>query len=252
MKRVLFAAAVTGLSCFALTAHATPSTHVWAPSTDIQAHGTAHVTADAYVPSERDAAGVRPDTVTNFGLEAGYWPIKEVLGIEFGFDHIAGYGDLDNHPLYFNAKLGVPEDALAEYAPALAVGGYNFGTEHDKTDINAYYIKTAKTLAVDDFSLGRISFGWFWGSSDLLLGQDGASDDNGMMLAWERTLSELSEKLWICVDYQGSDSGMGALAPGFAWKFADNTSLLLGYVIPNNSGLAETFTVQVDIDFNLL
>ena len=244
----LFIAAVV----WTQAASATPSTHVWSPSTDIQASGTIHITADMYVPTERDAAGDRPNTVTNLGLEAGLWPVKDILGVEFGFDHVAGYGELDDYPFYFNAKAGIPEKAFGEYSPALAVGGYNFGTEENKTDVNIYYVKGAKTLSVGDYSLGRFSVGWFWGDDELLIDQDLEADDNGVLLAWERTLSEISDKLWICVDYQGTESGVGALAPGFSWKFADNTALLLGYVIPENDDLAETFTVQVDIDMSLL
>ena len=129
------------------------------------------------------------------------------------------------------------------------MGIYNWGTESDKTDINSFYLKGARTLKFGDLNFGRLSVGWFWGSEDLLLDADGESDDNGVLLAWERTISEVSDKLWLCVDYQGSESGLGALAPGFSWKFADNTAVLFGYVIPNNDDLSETFTVQADIDF---
>ncbi len=230
---------------------ATPSTHVWAPSTDIQAHGTFHLTSDLYVPSESDASGSKPNTVTNIGLEGGLWPIKDKLGVELGFDHIAGYGELDDYPLYFNAKAGTPENILFDGAPAFAFGGYYFGTKHDKTDQNIYYVKGAKTVSVDDFSLGRFSVGWFWGNQDLLLDKDSESDADGVMLAWERSMTEISDKLWLCVDYQGTDSGAGALAPGFAWKFADNVSVIFGYVIPNNENYAETYTVQLDVDFGV-
>lgn len=231
---------------------ATPSTHVWAPSTDIQADGTLHLTSDIYTPSESDVSGSKPDTVTNVGLETGLWPIKDKLGVEFGFDHITGYGDLDNHPLYFNAKVGTPENALFEQSPALALGGFYFGTDRDKTDQDIYYLKGAKTVSLGDFPLGRLSVGWFWGNQDLLLDDEGNSDANGLLLAWERTLSEVSDNLTLCVDYQGSESGAGALAPGISYKLADNVSMIFGYVIPNNPDLAETFTVQVDVDFNAL
>ena len=238
------AVALSGGSAFA-----TPSTHVWSPSTDIQADRTFHLTADMYIPSENDASGTKPNTVTNVGLETGLWGCDNKVGVEFGFDLINGYGDeLDDHPLYLNAKAGSVEDAFFDMAPAMAVGIYNWGTSSE-TDVNSYYIEAARTLKVNDFNLGRVSFGWFWGNSDLLLDKHGNTDDNGMILAWERTMSELSDKLWLCVDYQGSDSGLGALAPGFSWKFADNVSVLFGYVIPNNSDLSETYTIQADVDF---
>lgn len=235
-----------------LYAWATPSTHVWSPSPDIQAHGTVHLTADMYVPVEEDSSGSKPDSVTDVGLEGGYWPVKDKMGIEGGFDLIHGYGPLDDYPLYFNAKVGTPENSLFEHSPALGVGGYNFGTESNKTTQNIFYFKAGETLSIGDLSLGRFSAGWFWGNGDVLVDSEGDSEANGVMLTWERTLSELSNKLWVCLDYQGSESGAGALAPGLSWKFADNTSVIFGYVIPNNSDLSQTFTVQVDIDMDLL
>lgn len=232
----------------AMPVGATPSTHIWSPSTDIQADKSVHLTMDMYVPAEKDGRGKKPDTVSNFGLTGGFWPIENKLGFEGGFDVINGYEELDNYPFYFNAKVGTPEDALFALSPALAFGAYDFGTEYGKTNFNLYYVKGARTLKAEDFSLGRLSFGWFWGNSDLMLDDHGSSTGSGVLLAWERTMPMLSEKLWLCVDYQGSSIGFGALVPGFSWKFSDAVSVIFGYVIPNNSKLAESFTVQVDID----
>ena len=36
---------------------------------------------------------------------------------------------------------------------------------------------------------------------------------------------------------------------GFSWKFANNVSLLVGYDVYNNTDLANTATVQLDVDF---
>ncbi len=251
MKNLFCCGLLIGGGVLPSVVSATPSTHVWTPSTDIQADKTFHITTDFYIPSEKDATGSKPDNVTNLGLEGGLWPIKEKLGVEAGFDVINGYGQLDNYPLYFNAKVGTPEGSLFQYSPALAFGGYYFGTENNKTNQNVIYVKGAETLTLGDFNVGRFSVGWFWGNEDVLLDQNGDSDADGVMLTWERTMSEISDKLWLCVDYQGSDSGLGSLSPGVAWKFADNVSMILGYDIPNNEDLAETFTVQVDVDFGI-
>ena len=62
-------------------------------------------------------------------------------------------------------------------------------------------------------------------------------------------MTEISDKLWVAVDYQGTKSSYGTLNLGFSYKFSDNTSLLAGYDIFNNRDLANTYTVQVDIDF---
>lgn len=138
---------------------------------------------------------------------------------------------------------------LSENAPALAVGGYAFGTERGSTDQNIFYVKAAKTVSIGSFNLGRFSAGWFWGNNDHLLDGNGDSDARGVLLTWERTLSEISEKLWVNLDYQGSKSAVGALMPAFAWKFAPNVAVVFGYVIPNESHLVESFAVELDIDF---
>src|SRR3989338_5587594 len=122
--------------------YATPSTHIWAPSTDVQPFKKWHLTSDFYVPTENDASDVRPDTVTNLCLTVGVLPFKKV-NMEVGFDHKSGTG-VDDYPIYFNAKACIPEDALAGFFPALAVGIYDIGTKSDKTDFNVAYFKAAK------------------------------------------------------------------------------------------------------------
>ncbi len=227
-------------------AYATPSTHIWAPSTDVQAFGVMHITSDFYMPVENDANDVRPDAVTNFGLTTGILPFKEI-NAEIGFDHKSGTG-ADDYPVYFNAKAGTPEDVFIKYFPALAIGIYDVGTKKDKTDFNVWYAKAAKTLYIGEFSLGRFSAGYFNGNSKLLRYND-KKDNDGVLACWERTLTEISDKLWVAVEYQGSKSSYGTLNFGVSYKFSDNVALIVGYDIYNNHNLADTCTVQVDIDF---
>ncbi|MEW5758939.1 MAG: hypothetical protein AB1755_05690 [Candidatus Omnitrophota bacterium] len=256
-KKIRFSVFIFTILLLTFTfSYATPTTHIWSPSTDVQPYGVFHLTADAYVPVERDSAGNRPDTVTNFGLTTGILPFDK-FNAEVGFDHIAGYGALDTYPFYFNWKVGTPEDVFSKFFPALAFGEYMIGTKQKKatgvvrTGYNIFYWKAAKTLSIKNFSLGRFSAGYYRGDKDLLLDANGNSDNDGVLLAWERIMSEISDKLWVCVDYQGGKNSFGAMNYGFAWKFSPNVSVLFGYDVPNNSNLAKTFTVQCDIDFDL-
>jgi hypothetical protein len=227
-------------------ANATATTHIWAPSTDVQAYKKWHLTSDFYVPTENDTNDVRPLTVTNLGLTVGILPLEK-LNAEVGFDHKSGTG-LDDYPLYFNTKAGIPEGAYCKAFPALAVGIYDLGTRNDKTDFNVAYFKAAKTISAGGFSLGRFSLGYFNGNQDLL--KNGEKKDNdGALIAWERTLTELSDKVWVAVEYQGSRSAYGTTNLGVSYKFSDNTSVIFGYDIYNNRNLADTYTVQLDIDF---
>lgn len=229
-------------------ANATASTHIWAPSTDVQPYGLFHLTSDVYPPLERDALGNRIATITDLGLTVGVLPFKNFQA-EAGFDHKTGLGDLDDHPLYGNVKIGVPEAALATWSPALAVGVYDVGTESDETDFNVFYVKAARTVTAGKTSLGRLSLGYFVGNEDLLVDGAGENDNSGVLAAWERTMTEWSDRLWLCVEYMGSESAYGAFNAGLAWKFASNVAVLGAVDIFNNTDLASTATVQVDIDF---
>ncbi|MBI3996439.1 MAG: hypothetical protein HY352_02145 [Candidatus Omnitrophica bacterium] len=227
--------------------YATPSTHIWAPSTDVQPYKKVHLTSDFYVPTEQNGDGSRANTITNLGLTLGVLPWKSV-NAELGFDVKSGGGGLDDWPVYFNAKIGTPEDLLGPWFPALAVGIYDVGTKHNRTTNNVIYGKAAKTIKVKDLSLGRVSVGYFTGDPNLLI--NGTKRDNdGLLFAWERVMTELSDKLWVAVDYQGSRSAYGALNLGFSWKFSENVSTIFAYDLYNDRDLAGTYTVQVDIDF---
>jgi hypothetical protein len=212
----------------------------------VQAYGVWHVTADEYLYHGKTDAGVRYPSVTNLGLTVGVLPFKN-YNLELGVDHKSGTGIGDDYPLYFNAKFGIPENALGKWSPAAAVGIFDLGTKSDVTDYDVVYGKLAKTLG----SAGRLSLGYFSGNEKLLLDAKGEKDNSGFFGAWERTMTEISPKLWLCVEYMGSESPYGTFNLGGAWKFADNVGMVLGYDIYNNSDIPPTVTVQVDIDFTL-
>lgn len=230
------------------SASPTASTHIWAPSTDTQAFKTGHVTADIYIPSGDNSDGARPEPVTNSGLTFGLLPFKK-LTAEAGFDYKTGYGDFDRWPIYFNAKIAIPEDAYGRYFPAVAFGIYDVGTSKDRTDYDILYVKGAKTFSVREFSLGRFSMGYFWGNGKLMLNEDLERDNNGIFWAWERTMTEISDRLWVCVEYQGTRSSYGALNLGFSIQFTKDMAVLCGYQFYNNRNLTGTTTIQFDINF---
>lgn len=231
----------------AAVAMATPSTQIWIPSTDIQGFKSVHLGIDNYIRAERagDDANSRPH-VYDIGLTTGVLPFEKIQ-MEAGFDLITNGTSADDHPLSFNAKLGSPEGALFDGSPALAGGGYLFGTEKDVTDVNVVYALVAKTLPV----IGRLSAGYYVGNDELLLDANGEEDNDGVLLSWDRTLPEISDKLWAAVDYQGGDNALGALSFGVSYAFAPNVSVIFGYDIYNENltGGEDTFTTQLDINF---
>jgi hypothetical protein len=248
--------------------YATPSTHIWTPSTDIQPYKKIHVTSDFYFPTT--GKGTNADNYDQhnyvqqvYGLTFSLLsdkPEENLLGkawrplgkimAETGFDYKKGFGSFyDSTPWYFHFKFGAPEDAYFKNMPAFAAGIYDMGTRLHRTNYNVAYFKAGKTVSVGKLSLGRFSAGYFNGKGRLLRDKNGLRDNSGPMIAWERTMPEISDKLWLCVDYQGTQSGYGAVNYGFAWNFTKDISAIFGYDIYNNHNLTDTITLQIDINF---
>ncbi len=246
MKKIVLAFITIALTLLAATAAmATPSTQVWIPSTDIQPYKTLHLNFDTYTRTSTKESN--PNLIV-VGPTVGVLPFEKVQG-EVGFDYIdSGTNSLaDKSPLYFHGKLGTPEDSLFTYSPAIAFGGYNFGTNVGVTSQNMTYGLLARTLPV----IGRLSAGYYVGSEKVLLDENGNKANDGVLLSWDRTMTEISDKLWLAVDYQGGKNMNGALSFGVSWAFAKNVSVIFGYDIYNNikTGGKNTFTTQVDINF---
>ncbi|MCM0083801.1 hypothetical protein L4X63_19620 [Geomonas sp. Red32] len=246
-------------------AMATPSTQIWIPSTDVQAFGTFHLGIDNYLrasgvgrasgdPTHRDA------NVYDIGPVAGFLPFEKLQG-EIGFDYLStGTEPNDNHPWSANIKIGTPEDSLFKNSPALAVGGYNLGPSLSKSVApgvvsgqNILYGLAAKTLPAFGSipSLGRLSVGYYGGAERALIGTDGSTQNHGLLASWDRSMAEISDKLWMGVDYQGGKNVDSAVNFGASWNFAKNVSVIFGYDVYLYKSLAgnNTFTTQLDINF---
>lgn len=244
--------------------YATPSTLIWAPSNDIKAFKTFHLDADNYTPvKSRDHNDNKLYVLQDYGLLMGLLPDKpeesplgklwSPLGrimAETGLDYKKGLGPaLDNYPWYFHFKAGVPEDAYFKYMPSFVIGIYDAGIKHSKTNNDVWYVRAGKTISAGKFSLGRFSAGYFRGNGRLLRDKNGDRDNAGAMIAWDRTITELSDRLWLCVDYQGTQSSYGAINYGIGWKFTNNVSVILAYDSYNSPNAKDTITFQLDVDF---
>jgi len=230
----------------------TPSTQIWIPSTDFQKWKTMHLGLDNYIRTSK-IDGVRGAGMFDLGFTTGLLPFEKFQG-EIGVDYLSmGDNNYDDHPIYFNAKIGLPEDALIKGFPAIAFGAYNFGLKTDLTNYNIIYGEIAKTIPI----LGRLSVGYYTGNDKVLVDENLKKANNGVLLSWDRTMTEISDKLWLAVDYQGGKNYLGALSFGASWAFSKNVSVIFGYDIYNNKKAyyntnnqnVNTFTAQVDINF---
>jgi len=244
----------------ASVAMATPSTQIWIPSTDVQAYKTFHLGIDNYfrasgvAKSPPSATATRDANVMDIGPVAGISPFEKVQA-EIGFDYLVNANDPnDNHPWSGNFKIGTPEDSIFKFSPAFAIGMYNIGPSQSTSNAplvtsgqNIVYGLLARTLPV----VGRLSAGYYRGSERALINTSGHAANDGALLSWDRTMAEISDKLWMAVDYQSGNNVDGAVNFGASWKFAKNVSVIFGYDVYTKKSLAgnNTFTTQLDIDF---
>jgi len=244
MKIVAVASMLVAMACG--SAMATFSGQIWIPSTDVKGFKEVNISIDNYARFSSNAdAGVNTYDV---GVTVGVLPLEKFkieVGVDYITDNIAG-SDMAKHPANFNFKAGIPEDAFFKGMPAVAAGVFGMNTASDKLSANVAYGLIAKTFPV----IGRISVGGYNGAERTL----GAKTNNGVLASWDRTMSEISDKLWLAVDYMGGNNALSAVSVGGSWAFTPNVSLLIGANVYNPGqkdlpGGKPTFTTQLDINF---
>jgi hypothetical protein len=250
------------------SAQASPTSQILVPSTDIQKflkprldidnffRGSGNPEATPYPGASRDA------NVFDLGLTVGVLPYQK-LQMELGCDYLVTANDPnDQHPWSGSLKLATPEGSLFDQSPALALGLFNARPVKDVATSDApsvvsgqniFYGLLAKTVpALGGLpALGRFSTGYYRGSRRALVDSSGRPDNTGLLLSWDRVFGEISDRLWVGVDYFGGHNSNGAVSMAFSWAFTDNVSLLFGYNMYAHTNLAgsNTFTTQASFCF---
>ena len=250
LTRILAAAsAIVALASSA--ALALPTGQIWIPSPDAKGFGETTlnvISVQRFAP--KSEAG--PSTY-DIGAIVGVSPL-ESLKLEIGIDYITtnlqNDNAYDNHPIYFNAKLATPEGAFGiKQLPAFAVGGFNISTvDSNLTQQNIVYGLVAKTFPV----IGRLSVGGYSGDKDVLSVGGSTKTNTGVLASWDRSMPEISDKLWFAVDYMSGKNANGELSVGGSWAFSKQISLIVGAVFFNpfqdeKLGGKPTLTTQIDI-----
>ena len=233
------------------SAHATPTTVMWAPSTPaLQSDRVLHLTYDTYFAI--DAA-----YPIDLGLTMGVLPWKEVqleLGADVLYATIGPDGGLEL-PIYFNGKLGAPEDAYFPFQPAWSFGIYNLGVESDVTDYNILYGMLGKTIA----SAGAVAIGGYYGLNDeLLVDTDGEAAQAGLLASYTSPAIDvpLIDKLALVADVQTGQNSLGAVGAGASIYFSPTVALLTGPVVflapdlqPGGNSWMWSAQLDIDLDF---
>lgn len=242
MKRIKLVAVAAAMVALASTsAMATPSTQIWIPSTDVKGFKEVNIGIDNYArTSNAPDAGVN---TLDIGVTAGILPLDK-FKVEVGVDYMTNNQpgtDASKKPIYMNFKAGVPEDAFFAGMPAVAAGMFGLNSASNALSTNVAYGLVAKTLPV----VGRLSIGGYNGAEQAL-----GLQNTGLLASWDRSMPEISDKLWLAVDYQSGNNFMGALSVGGSWAFSKQVSLIIGMDFYNKiaTGGKPTITTQLDIN----
>lgn len=249
----ILAACIITLVLLSGSAFATPSTTYWTPmTTDIQPYGVLHIGVDNYFTVFRKAKDGGGSLPTDFGLTMGVLPFEKVQ-MEVGVDLL----ESSNYPLYFNAKIGTPEDSIFKGSPTLQIGIFNVGTKTNVTNYNIVHAVIGKTIP----SLGRISIGPYIGNKKVLIDKDGKKENTGFMVAFDRGFVPVKDKagneynkLVLAADYASGKNAIGGGGVGLYYYFTKDISLLTGPVWFNEEAINGKWkwTIQLDINVDLL
>jgi hypothetical protein len=206
---------------------ALPTGQIWIPSTDAKGFKEVTINETNIVRfSNAPDAGVNTFDV---GVVAGVLPF-EAVKMEIGVDYATTgtRAKLDDYPFYFNAKIATAEDLGLKGMPAFAAGIYGMGTYdsvHGSTRQNIAYGLAAKTLPV----VGRISLGGYHAAEKPLVnGTNVKNNTSGVLASWDRSMPEISDKLWVAVDYMSGNNLNGQIGVGASWAFSKQITLLAG------------------------
>ncbi len=250
-RGVIAATLMATLSFIVNIAHATPSTTYWTPMTpDIQSFGVLHIGVDNYFTVLRNSDNGAGSLPTDAGLTMGVLPF-ETLRMEVGAD----WQEPSDAPFSFNAKIGVLEDSLFKWSPALQVGIFNVGTVNNVNNQNIGYAVIGKTVP---WVGGRLSIGPYVGNGNSLVDGDGDADNTGFMVAYDHGFMPIKDKegnefnrLVVAADYASGNNALGGGGCGMYYYFMKDISLLTGPVWYNEEAINGKWKWTIQLDINL-
>jgi hypothetical protein len=219
------------LILFAGKTYAVPSGEVWTPATlDIQPYGVLRVNVVNFFSMFETAKGGASAFPTISGLSLGVLPFNKIQ-MEVGVD----LEEPSDYPVYFNAKLGTPEDALFKWCPGMSVGVFNVGTQKGQSDMDIVYAVIGKTIP----KVGRIQVGPYFGNrnSSYFFIPDAGDDDLGVMVGFDRGFLSVKDRnggefnrMVLAADYASGKNAFGGGGVGLYYYFTRGAAVLTGPV----------------------
>lgn len=182
----------------------------------------------------------RPDV----GFLLGIFSWKD-FSAEAGVDYFGGADD----PLYFNTKIGIPEDKLFLKAPSLSVGVFNIGTRtHTSGRTNQNIVDLVIGKSLPKSIGGRFFLGGFTGSK--AMGQN----RGGFMVAYQRTFCHTKDcngkeydKWMLNADYASGENTIGGGSAAISYYFSPDIYLETGPVFFNTAKYNGTWKWSVQL-----
>jgi hypothetical protein len=169
--------------------------------------------------------------------------------MEIGVDLL----ESSDNPLYFNAKLGIPEDAFFPWQPTLQIGIFNVGTKSDVTNQNIVFGVIGKTIP----HIGRLSVGPYLGNSKVLVDKNGEKENSGLMVAFDSAFLPTKDaagneysRVVLAADYATGKNAFGGGGAGVYYFFTKDISLLTGPVFFNEEAINGKWKWTIQLDIN--
>lgn len=242
MKALLIAIALLAIVVVS-GARATPSSAFWTNCMiDIQPPGITRLDVDNFFTF--GAASGADFFATDFGALWGF-RLSPKLSAEFGFDVQSSPATA---PIFFNAKVGYLENTLSPNAPALQLGVYGIGTEHNGTNrkLNIIQLITGKTMPDGRC---RVMASGYYGNPGALRSSTGERENVGFIVAFDWKI--VPSKWVLTADYASGRNLIGGGGAAINYFFTPCISVETGPVWFNDRGLngSPKMSIQFDINF---
>lgn len=216
------------------SAHATPATLGFYPSTDIYSKGNAHYDADAYTRTD-----LKDSFSLTSGLTFGLGPERDgVFGrTEAGFDYnfTSGTGISVGKRLLGNVKTQLYNNDAS--GTRVVAGGWGLGSS--STQPNYLYLLGSKT-----FSGNRVHLGVAQSLNDKIITRDRTS----LQLGYDRYITP---KLQFVADFYSGKGPASGVQPTLYYFLNDKSDLGLGYFRANDRNLgAARDQIYLCFDYN--
>ncbi len=231
---------------------ATPSTTFWTPTVmDIQPFGVLHLGVDNFFSVLKNGKDPVNSLPTDVQGTIGILPFEKIQ-VEIGVDGLYPK-DANNAPVYFNGKIGSPENGLFKHAPGLGAGIFNAGTKKDKTNYNIGYGYIGKSIPY----LGRFTAGYYTGNDKLLVDSKGNKANRGYMASYDHGFFSVKDgsgeydKIILGADYASGKNSYGGGGGGIYYFFNKDVSLMAGAIKFNEKAINGKWKVTVQLDANI-